>query len=178
MSSGSRPPTLQPSREFRVRGLGSPHLQPKGLSRLRQGNAEGLLQTNAVRACAASLPPRRLRAPDAPKRVYAVVSCRARAPRVWVRRGAARVDRHQLSDSSGARAQEGPARRWLGRGLTWCGGVQGTALCPCRGSFSRERLKAPSYCCHGGARRRHVKMGTVLYLDGCCLGHNTYTHLW
>lgn len=61
---------LQPARAASrpAHGLGCPHLQPEGLSPFRQSNAEGLLQTNAVRACAASLSPRRLRAPTRPSR--------------------------------------------------------------------------------------------------------------
>lgn len=86
------------------------------------------------------------------------------------------MDTHQLSGSACARAQEGPERRWLGLGRRGAAESRGLRFVPVRGSFSRERLKAPSYCCHGGARGRHVEMWTLLDLDGCCGGHDTQTH--
>lgn len=66
--AGRYPPRPHRAAGRPAHGLETPHLQLEGLAPLCQGNAEGLLQTNAVRACAASRSPRRLRAPTRPSR--------------------------------------------------------------------------------------------------------------
>lgn len=138
-----RPPARPAPDRPPARGPGSPHLRPEGPSAppggacpLRQGTAEGLLRTNAVRACAAPRP-RRLRAPSPEPRAAAAPESRAGG----ARRDPEAAQHLQLSEC--ARARRG-GRRAGADGVDMSAQARGPSLYPLRGPLSREGAEPTS----------------------------------
>ncbi|CAI9171846.1 unnamed protein product [Rangifer tarandus platyrhynchus] len=103
----------------------------RGACPLRQGTAEGLLRTNAVRACAAPRP-WRLRAPSPAPRAAAAPESRSGG----ARRGPEEAQHLQLSEC--ARVPRGPARGG-GRGGRERAGAAPAPLSPEGPALARRR---------------------------------------